>query len=182
MTQTRGDLWAERVDPARALGIHAPQRSGDCGWDLAAMETVTIPPMGSIDVPVNARIQLPPGMWGQILARSSINKRDLHVECGVIDHGYRGPLFVVLRNMRLPQLRLSPIFGGLGYGRDAGGVVIEEGERVGQLVLHKLHVGRLVEREIERGTERGEDGFGSTGTGLDHAPRSPRPGVRVLGP
>jgi dUTP pyrophosphatase len=172
MNPTKGELRAQRLNPSLPLGIHAPQHEGDCGWDLEAMETVVIPPMQSVDVPVNARVQLPPGTWGQMLARSSIAKRNLQVEAGVIDNGYRGPLFVVLRNMTLPDVDIAPLFGRGGHHPTRHSVTIQAGERLAQLVISKLFSGRLVEDVVEIDTARGDSGFGSTGSGLER----PSPG------
>jgi dUTPase len=72
MRAGKRQLFAARVDPALPLGIQEPRHDGDCGWDLVAMEDMVIPPMESRDVPVNARLDLPPGVWGLMLARSSI--------------------------------------------------------------------------------------------------------------
>lgn len=145
--------WAP-IDPDLPGGIHAPKREGDVGWDLVAMERVEIPAMQARDVPVNARLALPPGIWAEIRSRSSIARRQLTVEAGVIDNGYRGPLFVLLRNMQLPNVKrgYEPV------------IVVEEGERIGQLIFyHMAPIWADLVPEVPLDTDRGEAGFGSTG-------------------
>lgn len=139
--------WA-RLDPDLPPGIHKPQHEGDCGWDLSAMYDIVIQPLGMVDIAINCRLQLPDSYWAEIKARSSIAKRGLQVDAGTIDNGYRGPLFVVLRNTKPNSL-----------------VEVKAGERVAQLVFHRLH--ELWDEEVEeidtRGSSRGESAFGSTG-------------------
>lgn len=152
------------VDPDQPIGIHDPKLPGDVGWDLVAMETVTIPPFGTADVPVNARMALPSGVWAEIRARSSIARRNLQVEAGVIDQGYRGPLFVLIRNMTLPPHLIFPLEAGKDSAGGDGTVTIQKGERVGQVVFHMIRdmMGIEVEQISEK-TARGSAGFGSTG-------------------
>lgn len=143
--------WS-RIDTTLAPGIHEPKHDGDVGWDLVAMKTVIITPGAVEEIPINARIELPKGHWGEIRARSSIAKRGLQVDAGTIDNGYRGPLFVITRSMikSVPGKKMA--------------IRIEQGERVGQLVFHKIFPMTMEEVEsIELETTRGENGFGSTG-------------------
>lgn len=162
--------WS-RINPDLPSGIHAPKKAGDVGYDLVAMERVVIPPMQALDVPVNAEIQLPPNMWATIRNRSSMGRRHLYVDQNVIDNGYRGPIFVLLRNMQLPRFTY-------GDGNYAGGpghpeieqdpysnvITIEPGERIGQLVFHTMTMVALFQvPEIDKNTERASSGFGSTG-------------------
>lgn len=93
------------VDPRHPIGICPPQMEGDTGYDLIAATTVSIGPMVAADIPVNVRLQLPPGFCVDIRNRSSMAKRGLYVDQNLIDEGYRGPLFVMVRNMTLPQMR-----------------------------------------------------------------------------
>ena len=139
--------WA-RLDPDLDPGIHEPKHEGDCGWDLVAMQDMTIAPQNAVDIPINCRLELPPGYWAEMKARSSIAKRGLQIDAGTIDNGYRGPLYVVCRNTKTDK----PI-------------TVKAGERIAQLVFHRLH--EVWAEEVEEininGSTRGESGFGSTG-------------------
>lgn len=169
--------WS-RINPDLPPGIHRPKKHGDVGYDLEAMEDVIIPPMGIADVPVNAEVELPPNMWAAIRNRSSMGRRHLYVDQNVIDNGYRGPLYVLIRNMQLPSgksmyLAEDGAFVHSTYQSitftddtpwDRNTIRIAAGDRIGQLVFHQMSMVRLSEcEEIRRDTDRAASGFGSTG-------------------
>jgi len=178
-TSRRRVRWA-KLDPDNDAFLHEPKRHGDVGWDLEASETVTIEPGQAIDVPTNVRIELPEDVWAEIRARSSIARRGLQVDAGTIDPGYRGPLFALVRNMTQPKP--NELFQ---YWTEAGShrvgfrpfrfymdwkenrsVTIEKGERVAQVVFHRVTPVWLEEvptDALDFNTHRGEGGFGSTG-------------------
>ena len=126
--------------PLRAL-------NGDAGADLFVAEAVTIDPQSFVDVHSGIQISLPPGVWCEIVGRSStLRKRGLLVIQGVIDNGYTGPLYAGVWN-----LTDQP-------------VLVEAGERLAQLILHPLIERPFVEWFDELPTTaRGSNGFGSTG-------------------
>lgn len=156
----------ERIDDS-GPGLHEPKREGDVGWDLECSERTVIKPGEAVDVPTNVRLHLPEFTWAEIRARSSIVRKGLAVESGTIDTGYRGPLFVLVRNMRM----LSPFeafrlrdLDECAEWLDSYCVVIEKGERVGQVVFHKVaEVWAQEVSAIDLNTDRGTMGFGSTG-------------------
>lgn len=121
----------------------------DAGFDLYVAEDTLIPAGEFVDVPFNIAVQMPPGMWGLITGRSStFRKKGLHVTNGIIDTGYTGPLFAGIHNPRRE-----------------GGVWIEKGERIAQLILHYNSTARTNVTRVDRlmETSRGSNGFGSTG-------------------
>jgi dUTP pyrophosphatase len=139
-------------------GLHLPKRSGDVGYDLEAAKTVTLNPGQQVDIPTNVRVKLPEGVWGEIRARSSIARKGLQVDAGVIDNGYTGPLLVLMRNMNRYE-RDSPICDW------AGRVIIEKGSRIAQLVLHLMvaEVDVSAVEDLDHDPRRGLAAFGSTG-------------------
>ena len=139
--------WA-RINP-NGPGLHTPKQPGDVGWDLESSASVTIHPHEVVDIETNVCLELHHSAWAEIRARSSIARRGLQVDAGVVDVGYRGPIFVLLRNMN----KKEPIH-------------IQQGERVGQIVFHwvvNLQGVEIPYVELDRATERGIGGFGSTG-------------------
>ena len=102
-------------------------------------------------VPVNTGIAvaIPSGHFGGIYARSGLAlKQGLRpANCvGVIDSDYRGPVIVALHNDS-SETRL-----------------IEHGERIAQLIIQKYEAVVISVVDDLSDTERGEGGFGSTGT------------------
>ena len=115
--------------------------NGEAGdYILGAGETVLID--------LGFRIQLRPGWEMQVRSRSGMAKRGLVVANapGTIDSGYRGPCMVLLRNNnQTPR-------------------IIKAGTRVAQFVLKRAPQAVFEEVKELTTSERGEGGFGSTGT------------------
>lgn len=120
------------------------------GMDLrASLEApLTLQPMERRLVPTGLRMALPPGYEAQVRPRSGLAlKHGVTVlnSPGTIDADYRGEVGVLLVN-----LSREPF-------------VIEDGERIAQLVIARHEQPLLVEVEALDETERGEGGFGHTG-------------------
>lgn len=132
-------------------GPELPERAydGDAGIDLAynGDKPLKVKPGDFVDVPTGVRVALPPYVWARIVGRSStLRKRRLLVGEGVIDTGYRGELYVGVWNLHCDQ------------------AVIEPGARIAQLILQQHVERKLVQvEELPGDTDRGEQGFGSTG-------------------
>ncbi|MBR4079656.1 MAG: dUTP diphosphatase [Christensenellaceae bacterium] len=132
-------------------GAFKPTRAheSDAGFDLySPVDTVVRPYIGTvIDTGVHAEI--PKGYCGLVKSRSGMNiHKDLICE-GVIDSGYTGSIVVKLRNA---------VGESRGDWRE-----IHRGDRIAQLVIVPVFTPDIeVVRELAE-TERGENGFGSTG-------------------
>ena len=130
---------------------HEPQyhHSGDAGFDLVVSEPRVVYPGSFVDVPCGVAVAFPEGVWGMITGRSStLRKRKLMVAQGIIDEGYRGPLFAGVWNL----------------GREKTWIL--DGDRIAQLVLFRGVAGgvQLERGEVDQETSRGAAGFGSTGS------------------
>ena len=121
---------------------------GAAGWDLYAVESMTIPKSATVMIPTGLAIAIPIGWEGQIRCRSSLGKRGMTLPNGVgtIDADYRG------------ELKVLATF--LGQGDTMS---IEKGERIAQLLFAQVPETTFVEVESLDDTERGSGGFGSTG-------------------
>ena len=120
------------------------------GMDLRAnlSEPITLHPMERRLIPTGLHIALPEGYEAQVRPRSGLAlKHGLTVlnTPGTIDADYRGEIGVVLIN--LPQ----------------DDFVINDGERIAQMVIARHEQGDLVVVEELDQTERGEGGYGHTG-------------------
>ncbi|MDE6001910.1 MAG: dUTP diphosphatase [Prevotella sp.] len=121
------------------------------GMDLRANidEPVTLHPMERRLIPTGLHIALPEGYEAQVRPRSGLAlKHGLTVlnSPGTIDADYRGEISVVLINLSQQDF------------------VINAGERIAQLVIARYEQAELVTVETLDETERGEGGYGHTGT------------------
>jgi dUTP pyrophosphatase len=120
------------------------------GMDLRANldAPITLHPMERRLIPTGLHIALPEGYEAQVRPRSGLAlKHGLTVlnTPGTIDADYRGEVGVVLINL------------------SADDFVINDGERIAQLVIARYEQADLVVVEELDETERGEGGYGHTG-------------------
>ena len=126
------------------------ETEGSAGMDLKAYidEPVVLKPGQRMLVPTGLYIELPVGYEAQIRARSGLAiKKGIGLVNGIgtIDSDYRGEIKVILIN----------------WGEED--FVIENGDRIAQMVIAKYE---RVEWELSEDlseTERGSGGFGHTG-------------------
>ncbi|MCY4616395.1 MAG: dUTP diphosphatase [Chloroflexi bacterium] len=131
-------------------GARVPVRQSTLasGYDLHAelgggsMEVGTRP----VRVPTGIAIAAPPDVDVQIRPRSGLALRGVLATFGTIDADYRGEIFVTL--YCLP---------------DPGRYVVEDGDRIAQLVVARLAPVDLEVTDTLDETARGEGGHGSTG-------------------
>lgn len=132
--------------------IPTKANSDDVGFDLVATSIKTERDSGVYAAyKTGLAIELPPGYAGFLFPRSSISKTNqefnLRNSVGVIDSGYRGEI----------EMRFSIPYKGPAN-------CYKVGDRVGQLIILPYPEVQFVETEEElTKTERGEDGFGSSG-------------------
>jgi dUTP pyrophosphatase len=117
----------------------------DAGLDLYCREGVNLRPGEVIVVPVGINIAVPKGCVGLVWPRSGLAKKGVDTMAGVIDSGFRGELCVMLINHSQERLWL------------------EKETRVAQLIVQPLTQMTVSEVETLDKTQRGEDGFGSSG-------------------
>lgn len=118
----------------------------DAGYDLYARESQIIGAKESATFDTGVHIELPVGTVGMIKSKSGLNIKHGITSEGVIDVGYTGSIVVKLYN-----------HSGTDYKVNAG-------DKITQLVVLKLaDVGELELVEQFEDTERGSNGFGSSG-------------------
>ena len=120
--------------------------TGDTGYDLTAVEDMTIQVKGDAVVPVGLTLAfVTPGYWLRIEPRSGLGfKHGVQPHLGVIDNGYRGDLAVKLYN----------------FGQEI--VKIKKGDRIAQLVVYELLQPSVSFTEEIEESARGDNGFGSS--------------------
>ncbi len=121
---------------------------GAAAYDLYATENVYIAPESVAKVSTGLSFEIPEGWKGEVYSRSGLAKDGVVVaNCpGKIDSDYRGEVFVLLHNIN------QHVIGILA------------GDRIAQFEVNPVHSIDFEEEEELTETERGEGGFGSTGT------------------
>jgi len=124
---------------------------GAAGMDLRAKldtPTLTFPPFGRALIKTGVKLAIPEGYLGYVNPRSGLAyKKGLTVlnAPGTIDSDFRGEIGVILVNLSAEE------------------ATIEYGERIAQIVFHKVENVVLIDTVELPDTDRGAGGFGSTG-------------------
>ena len=120
------------------------------GMDLRANldEPIVLRPLERRLIPTGLHIALPEGYEAQVRPRSGLAlKKGITVlnAPGTIDADYRGEVGVVLVNLSQEDF------------------VVNDGERIAQMVIARYEKADFIEVEVLDATERGEGGYGHTG-------------------
>ena len=120
------------------------------GVDLRAnlSEPIVLAPMQRALIPTGLYISLPAGYEAQVRPRSGLAiKKGITVlnSPGTIDADYRGEICIILINLSQEEF------------------VVNDGERVAQMVIARHEQAEWVEVEALDETERGAGGYGHTG-------------------
>lgn len=121
------------------------------GMDLRAFiqESITLKPFERTLVKTGLHIELPIGYEAQVRPRSGLAlKKGIGIlnSPGTIDADYRGEIGIILINLSQEDF------------------IIENGDRIAQMIIAKHERANWEEVEVLSETDRGEGGFGSTGT------------------
>jgi len=126
------------------------ETNGAAGMDLRANieKEITLKPLERAIVKTGLFIALPPGFEAQVRPRSGLAaKKGITVlnSPGTVDADYRGEIGVILVNLSNDDF------------------IINDGERIAQLIIAKHERANWVEVNVLDETARGAGGFGSTG-------------------
>ncbi len=130
------------------LPTYATEQSA--GMDLRANieESIVLKPLERRLIPTGLHIALPKGYEAQVRPRSGLAlKKGITVlnSPGTIDADYRGEIGVVLINLSQEDF------------------VVNDGERIAQMVIARHETADFIEVSVLDETERGEGGYGHTG-------------------
>jgi len=142
------NLRVRLLDPRATRPARA--HPGDAGLDLHALSQTVLEPGARASIGTGIAVEISAGHAGLILPRSGLAARHgiaLVNAPGLIDAGYRGELRVLLLNTD----KVSPF-------------EISAGDRIAQLVLIRVQTPTVVEVDALSLSERGADGFGSSGS------------------
>jgi dUTP pyrophosphatase len=130
-------------------GARLPTRatSGASGLDLyACLEAgLELGPDVTL-VPTGIAVEVPQGYEVQVRPRSGLARRGVGVILGTVDSDYRGEVFVNMHTMGTLQ-----------------SYVIQDGDRIAQIVISRVEMLPAVEAEELSDSLRGDGGYGSTG-------------------
>lgn len=146
---TEHSLLVKRLTYDATVPIRATP--GSIGYDVFAClpsytNGIIVPVRGRKLIPLGFSMHPPAGTYGRLAPRSGLaHKQGIHVMAGVIDPDYRGEVHALLLNTGD-----QPVY-------------IKHGDRVAQLILEQAVIAPVVEVNDLDATERGSDGFGSTG-------------------
>lgn len=120
------------------------------GLDVRANidESIELKPLERVLVKTGLFMEIPVGFECQVRPRSGLAlKKGISVlnSPGTVDADYRGEVGVILINLSNETF------------------VVEDGERIAQLVFAKVKQAKWIEVDVLSNTDRGEGGFGSTG-------------------
>lgn len=142
-------LRVKLLEPGARLPMVA-HPGEDLGYDVFALETVTLPPGVTLRLRTGIAVEarhpetgVPLGIL--IRDRSSLASRGLAATAGVIDAGYRGEILIVMTNLTPTPLELKT------------------GEKIAQMIPLPVLTGPVQEVHDLEGSARSSKGFGSSG-------------------
>jgi len=119
----------------------------DAGYDLYASEDAVVVGRQRTTIKTGVSFDMAEGLAGLIWPRSGLSvKKGIDVLAGVVDSGYRGEVMVCL------------------YNTSDEDVEIKHGDRIAQIIFQEVPLVSLIQSEELETSQRGSNGFGSTGT------------------
>ena len=148
MPSNTATIQVMRLEHGADVPMPAYATDGAAGMDICAAEAVTILPGKRHAVATGLAFAIPDGYEVQVRPRSGLAyKHGIGIvnSPGTIDADYRGELKVLLVNLSDTEF------------------VIQDGERIAQLVVARHEVVSWQPAEVLSETQRGAGGYGSTG-------------------
>lgn len=142
-------LYFKKLMPEAQMPHYGTEFAAGADLYACMREPLTIRAGSTEFVHTGLAMEIPAGLVGLVYARSGLAcKKGLAPanKVGVIDSDYRGEIMVAL------------------YNHSSEDITIEHGERVAQLVIAPYICAEYEETDQLGDTNRGEGGFGSTGT------------------
>ena len=134
----------------------------DAGLDLYSSENITIAYGERVKINTHIGVALFEGQVGLILDRSSIANKGIRTLGGVIDANYRGEIQIILAYVGLEDLRTDDLLLHLLIKKDDP-INIQRGDKIAQLIITAAYTPEVIEVNEFETTDRGSNGFGSSG-------------------
>lgn len=129
-------------------GAYMPKKAhaADAGYDLFTPDDFILEPEGTALVDTGVHMEIPVGYVGMIKSKSGLNVK-YNIQCeGVVDAGYTGSIMAKLYNHGKKRLQF------------------EKGDKITQICIIPVAHFELQQVDALEDTERGDGGFGSTGS------------------
>ena len=128
-------------------GAFMPERAHewDAGYDIFSPVKECVWKHSSVTIDTGVHVEIPQGYVGMLKSKSGLNVKHSITGEGVIDAGYTGSIRCKLYNDSFQNYH------------------VERGDKIIQLVILPIITPELVQVESLEETERGDNGFGSTG-------------------
>lgn len=128
-------------------GAYMPEKAyaADAGYDLRTPIDIAILPTYSATIDTGIHVEIPEGYVGFLKSKSGLNVNNGIRSEGVIDSGYTGSIRAKL------------------YNDGKKGIKFSKGDKITQLVILPIPETELELVDSFAETERGNNGFGSTG-------------------
>ncbi len=125
--------------------LYCDKKTGKFSGDLP----ITINPNESVLIGTGIQMAIPTGYYGQIVPKSGLAAKfgiEIPNSPGIIDSDYRGHIMVLVKN------------GGIKI------FTVQYGMKIAQIIFSKYEIleFEIIQQQLPE-TERGENGFGSTG-------------------
>ena len=153
------EIKFKKLDPRAVAPVRA--HNSDAGFDLVATRITTeINECGQLILVYHTdlALEIPEGYFGLLVPRSSIFKKSLALtnSAGVIDAGYRGEVMAKFKTTT-----------------DVVPAVYREGDKFAQLLILPVPEATFEEAFELSDSDRGEEGYGSTGDATNKTESAP---------
>lgn len=144
----------------------------DAGYDIFAAETVMLDAQEKATIRTDIAVNIPEGYVGLLTSRSGVSsKTHLVIETGKIDAGFQGNMKINIKNDLQEYPHTCDYYHDIKdeahkteFTQLFGTYKINKGDKLAQLVIVPIWTPELKEvEEFSYVSERGTDGFGSTG-------------------
>lgn len=133
----------------------------EAGFDVFADEDVTIHNGETVAISTGIALEIPDGYYGRLKARSGLTlNSDLRVQEGTIDSSYRGEVKIIAE---IKGLNYDGTERSFYQTMPTRPFAIEKGMKIAQLIIQPLPQIELLEVDELSQSDRGTNGFGSTG-------------------
>ena len=139
---SEGTLASMLIPVKRNSKLPVRATDGAAGYDIHAAEKVVLNPKSVTAIPTGLAMSLPDGVYAQIQPRSGLaRKKGLFAIAGVIDTDFVGEIQVLMYNSSQEE------------------VVIQEGERISQILFLNYNIVEFQQTDHLPETKRGTSGF-----------------------